>query len=215
MPRPGGVFFAVRPAMGDAAHDRDTSLGGLLSALLPLSTDEAAAVAAGVFDAEVVEDARAPRLPIDAIRVTEDGSVVRTSPPPSTEDGRLDEAALVLRAALPDPGSPTDSPTADLLRHLARGAMGQPGTSIFISASQFHDALRPFSPPDPRAVRRELFERWRMRVAHAAEQEPRNAGEFDGPLHLVDVHVDGPTPWDTHDVDAITDDGRERGMGHG
>lgn len=190
-----GVIFAHSVDMDDAAHATEATLGRLLRTLLPLAPDEAAAVASGVFDARVREDSRTVRLPIEALRVAEDGTLVRTTSPPPTEQEKLDEAGLVLRAALPDPGAPTDSPAADLLRHLARGAMFTGEPAVFQTTDQFREVLRPFSSPDPGAVRRALFARWRERQAAdvvPASPEP----EFDGPQHLVDVHVDAPTPWD-------------------
>jgi hypothetical protein len=165
----------------------------VLQVAWPLEPAEAAAVAVAVTGAEQEEGLPAAPLLLDRLWVTAEGALTRAATPPTSVPERLEECALVLRAALPDPGQPGDSAAADLLRHLGRAAMAAPGERVFTSDTQFCETLRPFTSDGARLIRG-LFDRW-QRSTEAASVEATVADD-EHVIELVDVPLDRPTPWD-------------------
>jgi hypothetical protein len=146
-----------------------------LNAGLRIEPHEAVGFVEQLCRAAEVPGASAALTAIDALRVTDRGTIVRPASLDGSDRTRLREAALVLRAALPDRGAINDSPAAELLRQLARALLlpdAEPGT---LTLERFRQTLRPFAPHDAAEAVRAVFCRWWVLQGEAADLAPASS----------------------------------------
>jgi hypothetical protein len=188
----------------------------LLVARLPLSAEEAAAITGLVLDS-VDPGSSGPRLPpADMVAITASGTLRWLGPRELDDSARAREAALILRALLPDSGSESDSPAAAALRTIAADVLrnGRRGTDL----GRLRDRLRPFrSGRATTLILADLWRRWRDwqddEPASRREEETLASRRDDATAapsssaassatwqpQIVDITDDEALPWDFSD----------------
>lgn len=189
------------------------SLGSLLRDRVPVSPHEAVAVVDELCRARTSLTSVQPFAPLDALVLEEFGSVARLARRPPDERARTVEAALALRAMLPDASSPDDSDVAASLRGLVRRYLDP--RALVRPVSSLMSDLAPFRRGPSRAHVLEVRERWRALHAGREVAPPAPANDdvvvgralvtsvapaptrrVEPSMTVVDISGDDPLPWE-------------------
>jgi hypothetical protein len=185
----------------------ELTIAALLRDRVELAPHEAAAIVGQLCRAPTARTDRA-LAPLDALLIDRNGTVIRLAQDEAPDEARLVEAALVLRAMLPDPSTSADSPTADLLRHLARTVLVRHPSPVFTTLQQFCRALHAFTGEDTAGTVAAIVERWQGSEDRAggagragevkllAKRHDETAAPAVTAIEIIDVDVDEPSPWE-------------------